>query len=190
MHSTPASLIQRLQLPGNAENKQEAWSRFVRLYTPLLYSWARRLNVPRQETLDLIQEVLAILVRKLPEFDYDPTQSFRAWLRTVTINKYREIRRRRCPPVTADDAILNDLCGTTGDAFEEEEYRRHLVTCALRLMQAEFPLTTWRACWEHVVSDRSAADIAAELGITENAVYVAKHRVLRRLRQELSGLLD
>jgi RNA polymerase sigma-70 factor (ECF subfamily) len=57
-------------------------------------------------------------------------------------------------------------------------------------MRAEFESSTWTACWEHVVSGRSAADVAAELGISEGAVYVAKCRVLRRLRQELKGLLD
>jgi RNA polymerase sigma-70 factor (ECF subfamily) len=57
-------------------------------------------------------------------------------------------------------------------------------------MEAEFQPTTWKACWEIVVAGRSPEEVAAELGITTNAVYVAKSRVLRRLRQELHGLLD
>lgn len=72
----------------------------------------------------------------------------------------------------------------------EAEYRCHLVHRALELMQAEFQTVTWKACWECVVRDRTAAEVAAELGITVNAVYLAKSRVLRRLREELQGLLD
>ena len=57
-------------------------------------------------------------------------------------------------------------------------------------MQAEFRPTTWKACWEHVVAGRAAAEVAAQLGITVNAVYLAKSHVLARLRQEMAGLLD
>ncbi len=82
---------------------------------------------------------------------------------------------------------------TVGDdiaAFGEREYHSYLAQPALRLMQSEFQPNTSRACWEQVVGGRSAADVAAELGLSEGAVYVAKCRVLRRLRQELDGLTD
>jgi RNA polymerase sigma-70 factor, ECF subfamily len=61
---------------------------------------------------------------------------------------------------------------------------------ALELMQAEFPMRLWKACWEHVVNDRPAAEVAAELGIAVGTVYVAKSRVLSRLREELADLLE
>lgn len=188
MFTTSGSLLARLQHP----EEQEAWSRFVRIYTPLLYSWARRLGVPRQEAVDLVQDILALLVHKLPEFRYDQNRSFRGWLRTVAVNKYRENRRRRrIAAVNASDSLLDDLpAPPSGDALEEQEYRRHVVRQALQLMQAEFQPTTWKACWEHVVSGRSAAEVGQELGMSEGAVYVAKYRVLRRLRQDLEGLLD
>src|SRR5262249_5695765 len=76
------------------------------------------------------------------------------------------------------------------EAIEEEEHRRYLVDRALRLMQADFEPSTWKACWEYVVNSRPPAEVAAELGITVNAVHLAKARVLRRLRQELAGLLE
>ena len=75
-------------------------------------------------------------------------------------------------------------------AFEEADYHKYLSIHALKVMQAEFQPTTWKACWEHVVVGRPAAEVAAELGITVNAVYLAKSHVLRRLRQEMAGLLD
>ncbi|HEY2154472.1 MAG TPA: sigma-70 family RNA polymerase sigma factor, partial [Isosphaeraceae bacterium] len=77
-----------------------------------------------------------------------------------------------------------------GRAFEEAEYRRRLVLRALQVMKTDFQPATWRACWENVVDGRTAGDVARELGITINSVYLAKARVLRRLHLELDGLLD
>src|SRR5262245_60040259 len=88
---TPASLLERLRRPDD----REAWARFVELYTPLLYFWARRTGLQQADAADLVQEVLAVLFRKLLEFTYDKQRSFRNWLRTVTLNKWRETVRRR-----------------------------------------------------------------------------------------------
>jgi RNA polymerase sigma-70 factor (ECF subfamily) len=188
MHTTSASLLERLRLPTD----QAAWERFVQLYTPLLYYWARHLGLQPNDAADLVQDVLTTLVQKLPEFVYDQHKSFRNWLRTVTLNCWRNNRRRRAVPVL--DAAAAELADQTSpdpnEAFAEDEYRKHLVGRVLELMRAEFQPGTWKACWEHVVSGRTAAEVAAELGISEGAVYVAKCRVLRRLRQELKGLLD
>ena len=76
------------------------------------------------------------------------------------------------------------------DRFWDEEYRKQLMGRALLLMKTDFEPTTWKACWASVAEGRSAAEVAAELGISENAVYLARCRVLRRLRQELNHLLD
>jgi RNA polymerase sigma-70 factor (ECF subfamily) len=76
------------------------------------------------------------------------------------------------------------------ESFSETEYRRRLTRRALEIMQDEFQPATWKACWETVVGGRSAAEVAKDLGLTVNAVYLAKSRVLRRLREELDGLLD
>jgi RNA polymerase sigma-70 factor, ECF subfamily len=180
---TPASLLERLRRPG----ERAAWDRFIELYTPLLYHWAGQLGLTRHDAADLVQDVFTLLLRHLPEFTYDPNKRFRNWLWTVLLNRWREIRRRRnAAPLGDDTAEVPDPL----EVHVEEEYRRYLVGRALEIMQTEFQPTTWRACWEHIVSGRSAADVAHQLGISEGAVYVAKHRVLRRLRQELAGFLD
>lgn len=188
MNTTSVSLLQRLRQPDDPA----AWGRFVHLYTPLLYYWARRVKLPTAEAADLVQEVLLVVVQTMPEFSYDPGRSFRGWLRTVAINKWRErCRRHAAAPPVAESAVLADLADPGGDeVFEEVEYRQQLVRRALLIMQAEFEPTTWKACWEFVVSDRPAADVAAQLGVSVDVVYGAKSRVLRRLRQELDGLLD
>jgi RNA polymerase sigma-70 factor (ECF subfamily) len=187
MHTTPASLLERLRQP----NQQAAWARFVALYTPLLYHWARRVGLPSPQAGDLVQEVLLLLVRKLPELTYDPRKSFRGWLRTVTLNKWREGLRRNAGRVEVNGVDLSDQAGPDLiRELQDAEYHAYVARRALTLMQAEFQPTTWKACWEQVVHGRTAAEVAAELGITEAAAHVAKSRVLRRLRQELRGLLD
>lgn len=187
MPTTSVSLLERLRRPGDAA----AWERFVRLYTPLLVTWARRLGLQDSDAADLTQDVLTLLVRKLPDFAYDPAQRFRGWLLQVMRNQFRAHRRRRRLPVEPDGVPLDELeeHDPTED-FEEAEYRQYLVGRALDLMRTDFEPTTWRACWEHVVLGRPAHDVAAELGITPNAVYIARSRVLRRLREELRDLLD
>ena len=178
---TPASLLERLRKPG----EQEAWTRFVKIYTPLLFYWALRAGFQKGDAADLVQEVFAQLVRKLPDFKYDSHKSFRSWLRTVALNKAREIRRRAArSPEPIHGADLDGLAESDdGNGLSDIEYRQHLVGRALQLMQAEFPPASWKACWETVVHGRPAGEVAAELGI-------AKFRVLKRLREELAGLMD
>jgi RNA polymerase sigma-70 factor, ECF subfamily len=184
MNTTSVSLLERLRQPG----EPDAWRRFVHLYTPLLFHWARDVGLNDNDAADLVQDVLLLLMKKLPEFAYDPGRSFRGWLRTLTINKWREHHRRKSAPAAGEVADLPDP--HADNAFAETEYREHLVSRALQLMQSEFETTTWKACWEFVVSGRPADEIARELGVSVAVVYSAKYRVLRRLRQELDGLLD
>jgi RNA polymerase sigma-70 factor (ECF subfamily) len=188
MDPTSPSLLARLRQPA----QQEAWARFVKLYTPFLYHWARQLKLNEQDAADLVQDVFLVLVRKLQGFTYDPQKSFRGWLRTVMLNKWRDVQRQRAVQTARkSEPFVSDLAGPDDVvAFEEAEYRQYLVSRALRLMRAEFQPATWQACWEHVVSGKPAAEVAVELGISLNSVYAAKSRVLRRLRQELQGLLD
>lgn len=188
MTQTPASLLQRLRQPFDPDD----WARFVSLYTPLLYAWSRRIGLQEPDAADLVQEVLLKLLRLLPTFAYDRDRSFRRWLRTVTLNTWRNARRQagKWPRdgLNGDPdavAVPSEL-----EALWESEYRKHLAARALCVMRADFQPTTWKACWETVVAGRSAAEVAAELGLTVGAVYAAKFRVLNRLRDELEGLLD
>jgi RNA polymerase sigma-70 factor (ECF subfamily) len=185
MHTTSPSLLERLRQPSD----RSAWARFVRLYTPLLCHWGRRVGLPPEDVDDLVQDVFAVLLQKLPDFRYRAGQRFRGWLWTVTVNKARERRRRAAP--AGDDRGLSGVADPDPiEEFDEAEYRQFLVAQVARLIQAEFQPSTWKAFWEYVVADRPAAEVARDLAITENAVYIAKSRVLRRLRQELDGLLD
>jgi RNA polymerase sigma-70 factor (ECF subfamily) len=185
MDTTPASLLDRLR----AATDRQAWERFVELYAPLLLNWARRLATNEADAEDLVQDVFALLLRKLPEFVYDPHRRFRGWLRTVLHNHWVTLRRNPSavlPPATA--AVPEPLCPEGTE--EEVEERRLLVARALRLVRQDFQPETWQAFWQFAVCDRPAAAVAAELGVRVDVVYTAKSRVLRRLRQEVAGLLD
>jgi RNA polymerase sigma-70 factor (ECF subfamily) len=186
--ATPISLLERVRRP----NDRAAWERFIELYTPLLFHWVRRLGLSEADAADLVQEVLLILVRTLPSFSYDPGQGFRRWLRTVTLNKWRERLRRQAAQLETQAAgkLADRLAAPEDEAIWEAEYRQRLVARALRIMQRDFQPATWRACWEHVACGRPAPEVAAELGMSVGAVYAATGRVLARLRQELHGLLD
>jgi RNA polymerase sigma-70 factor (ECF subfamily) len=170
---------------------ETAWRRLVQLYTPLLFYWARRCGQSEDDAADLVQEVFVALVRALPTFQYDPRGKFRNWLRTLMLNKLRDRKRQqaRMNKAVAHRVPERELADVA-EVFSETEYQQELSRRALRLMQGEFTPTTWKACWETVVQDRSPAEVARELGITENAVYIAKFRVLRKLRQDLDGLVD
>src|SRR5262249_10174658 len=157
----------------------------VQLYTPLLYYWVRQLHLQEEDTADLVQDVLTTLVEKLPEFEYDSSKSFRAWLRAVTLNRWRNHLRRK--PAAALGSAIEELAASAEsmDGLAEREYRDYLVGRALRLMQAEFEPQTWKVFWQHVTLGRPPDEVAAEFGISVDSVYAAKSRVLRRLRQEL-----
>jgi RNA polymerase sigma-70 factor (ECF subfamily) len=143
------------------------------------------------DAADLVQDVLVLLVNKLASFQYDQQRSFRAWLWTVTLNKFRENRRRSPPRAEANLSRLADL-PVPDDALAlwEQEYRQQVVARALEMMKTDFQPSTWKACWEYVVRGRPAAQVAAELEMTVGAVHAARFRVLARLRQELRGLLE
>jgi RNA polymerase sigma-70 factor (ECF subfamily) len=180
MVSTSDSLLERLRRPA-----PDAWIRFVQLYTPLMHRWASRLGLQDADAADLVQDVFGILVQKLPTFTYDPGRSFRGWLRTVLIHRWHHWPRRAALPLIADPTISDPA-----DEMLEDEYRSYLVDRALKIMQSDFEPATWKACWECVVNGRPAADVSAELGLSVAAVYIARSRVLRRLRDELRGLIE
>ena len=186
MHTTSSSLLERLRQPQGLED----WPRFVQLYTPLLFHWGHRWGLQDQDAADLVQEVFVTLLQKRPVFRYDRERSFRNWLRTVAMNKWRDCCRRRGGAANAEGSLGDLAAPEETNELDATEHRQYLVGRALKLMQTEFAPKMWKACWEHVVAGRSAAEVAAELGISEGTVYVAKSRIMHRLRQELEGLLD
>jgi RNA polymerase sigma-70 factor (ECF subfamily) len=184
MDTTSASLLVSLKQAGSPA----AWSRFVRTYSPMLYTWACRIGLQDADALDLVQDVFTTLLEKLPEFSYDADRGFREWLWVVTRNKYLERARRRSLPI--DRSVTPDgVPGRAATSPEEDDFRRHLLGQLVPALKDQFQPTTWKAFWESVVEGRPAAEVAAELGLSIDAVYKAKARVVARLHGDLADLI-
>ena len=185
MNSTSVNLLQRLK----SSEAGDAWTRFVELYAPLIFHWARQHGLQVTDAADLVQDILTTLVVKLRTFEYDSTQRFRGWLRIMTRNRAIDFLRTLTPvPVEPNWEHLE--AKTDLDLFEEQEYRNYILQRARAIMQTEFEPSTWKAFWLYVSGDESALQIASKLGISENSVRVSKCRVLRELRHELQDLME
>jgi RNA polymerase sigma-70 factor (ECF subfamily) len=190
---TPVSLLDRLQQkPAPAD-----WQRLVELYTPLLRDWLARYPALRQETDDLIQEILRCVVAKIPDFRRQRTGSFRRWLQVITancINLYW--RKQRCKPSAIGgedgDLLLSQLADPDSplDRSIDGDHSRYVLRRLVQLIEPEFWPQTWQAFQRHVLDGVPPAAVAEELGISVNAVLIARSRILKRLREEAQGLID
>src|SRR4051812_90823 len=164
------------------------WRRLVDGYAPLLRGWLARAGVPASEYDDLVQEVLLVVFRRVAEFDRRGAGAFRGWLRGVLANHVRKYFRDRpaASAVDPDELAADDSVLAKAWDREHDEY---LAARALRAVEGDFTPATWQAFRRQVFARRTAADAAAELGLSVNAALLAKSRVLKRLREELRGLV-
>ena len=182
-------------LEGLRANEEVAWQRLVELYSPLIDLWCRRFQLQQADTADIRQEVFLAVRRKIGDFHRESaTDSFRGWLRTITRNKINDLgRRRRSQP--EGTGVGDQLEQTAAQVAQEDgddttAEGRILYRRALALIQQDFEDCTWRAFWGVVIDGRSATAVALDLGVSVNVVYLAKSRVLKRLREEFTVLLD
>jgi RNA polymerase sigma factor (sigma-70 family) len=191
MAETSVSLLERLcDQPDDA-----TWRRLVDLYGPLLRSWLGRYHLQPADVDDLVQEVLAVVVRELPQFQHNRRPgAFRRWLRTILVNRLRPFwRARQSRPEAGDDErALEELADPDSGLSRlwDQEHDRHVLRRLLELIREEFTLPTWEAFLRVTLQGQDEEAVAAELGLSVHAVFVAKSRVLCRLRREAKGLLD
>ncbi|MBN2294862.1 MAG: sigma-70 family RNA polymerase sigma factor [Pirellulales bacterium] len=191
--SISSTLLQRVRA-----KRPEAWERLVDLYGPSVYGWCRRAGLGPADSADVVQEVFAAVARCVDDFRRDRAgDSFTAWLATIARNKIHDhYRRQKDRPRAAGGTVAQqqflempdhespDLI----DNSELEQTDRMLSRRGLQLVRAEFENRTWEAFWRTTVDAHAPANVAEDLGMSVAAVYKAKSRVLRRLRQELDGL--
>lgn len=190
--SISSTLLQRVK-----QQRPEAWERLVDLYGPIVYRWCRQSGLRREDAADVVQEVFRAVARQIGSFRRDrPGDSFTGWLGTITRNKVRDhFRRGQDRPDarggTDAQVQLQQIPEPPdfSEATSRQEVHSLLSRRALDLVRAEFENRTWEAFWRATVDGQTAAHIAEDLGMTVNAVYKAKSRVLRRLRRELGELL-
>jgi RNA polymerase sigma-70 factor (ECF subfamily) len=193
---TATSLLRRVR-----DNDPGGWQRLADLYGPWVYAIGRRKGLAPEDAADITQETFRAIHRSMGRYDHDsPGASFRGWLKRITVNKIRD-HWRHCEgkatgvggsaayrllqqlPSPAEDLEVTD---DEADARLERDEVEWLYGRALELVRGEFSPSTWQAFWETTVAEREPAEVAAALKMTRNAVYVAKSRVLSRLRAELS----
>jgi RNA polymerase sigma-70 factor (ECF subfamily) len=190
MPETSRSLLDRLR----SQPDDASWARLVDIYTPLIRSWLGTQGLASADADDLTQETLLVVVRELPAFQHSGRRgAFRNWLRTISVHRLRDFwRARRSRPVQAHEAELDRLEDPSSQEslIWDQEHDRFVARRLLELIEPEFSAATWIAFRRQFVDRQKAAEIAAELGVSTNAVLIAKSRVLRRLRQEAAGLID
>jgi RNA polymerase sigma-70 factor (ECF subfamily) len=194
MADTSASLLERLR--DNPD--EESWRQLVEIYTPLIRGWLRRQLQASADTDDLIQDVLTVVVRRIREFHREPRAgAFRRWLKTITINCLRDFwkSRRNKPRATGNSdflEMLEQLSDPNSQLSQlwDQEHDKHVTQQLLELIKPKFEATTWRAFRRVALDGLPADQVASELGISVNSVFIAKSRVLSRLRQEGAGLLE
>lgn len=174
----------------------------VEIYSPLIRNWLGRSGLEGQDADDVVQEVLSVVFRRLPDFQRNErTGSFRAWLRTIAVNCLRDFwkaRRRRKAGAglgSGTDEVqqmleqLSDPASALSELWNRE-HDRHVTQYLMELIQPEFSASNWDAFVRVAVRGEPAKEVAADLEITLNAVYIARSRVLTRLRQEGRGIVD
>ena len=174
-----------------AQPDSPEWGRFERLYRPLLEGWAARNGFQPADAADLAQEILLKLLSALPAYAPQPGRSFRSWLFRLATNAGHDYRGRVATrPLPAGEGLSGVGEDPALAEMEEAEYRRELTRRAVAAVRGDFGEQTMAAFTGTKIDGRPAAEVAAELGVTPNAVYVAVNRVMTRLRAELDGLLE
>jgi RNA polymerase sigma factor (sigma-70 family) len=184
--ATSASLLD--QARGHCAG---AWDRLVALYVPLLDVWLTSAGLQPADRDDLTQRALEILVKHLPNFEHNGRPgAFRAWLRAIVVNLLREFHRTRgkLPGAPAPEQI-SDSAADLSHRWEEQ-HDQHVLHTLMNMVRPQFADSTWQAFRRVALEGTPARIVAAELGLSVNAVLIAKSRVLSRLRQEARGLVD
>ena len=189
---TRQTLLIRLRDAGD----QQAWEEFVEIYTPLVFRYCRKRELGEADVADIVQEVMRSVSLAMGNFSYDPAKGrFKAWLFTATrhaVSKHWR-KQQRQPVQASGTALLKWIEEAPGDAELDEweqDYRRRLLSWAMEKVKPEFGERIWKAFAMTALEDRSPEEVAAETGMTKNAVNIAKFRVVRRLREKANSVGD
>ena len=189
---TRPSLLVRLR---DAQDEL-AWSQFVEIYAPLVYGFARKHGLQDADAADVTQDVLRSMATAAKKLEYDPKRgSFRGWLFRVVRNRLRDFwagRARQCQG-SGDPGVnrrLQELPAPEEDQQWEQEYEQQLFQWAAAQVRADFQDSTWQAFWQTAVQGKSGKAVAEGLGMTVAAVYLAKARVIARLKEQIQQVHD
>lgn len=197
MSNAPATRVSLLVRLCDARD-DGAWSQFVELYAPLVYGFARKHGLQDADAADLTQDVLTAVSGGIRRLDYDPRRgSFRGWLFTVVRNKLRNFiaaqkRPGRGTGDTDAQQLLQELPAREEDqnAWWDQEYEQRVFAWAAEQVRGAFQESTWQAFWQTAVEGMTGPEVARALGLSVAAVYLAKGRVMARLKELIRETLD
>lgn len=182
---TRASLLIRIR----SKQDQSAWAEFVEIYVPLIYGYARKQGLQDADASDVAQDVMTSVNGAISRFDYDPQQGkFRGYLYTVTRNQIGRFWKKNAGKAgtgnTAVHAMLDQMPAKTDDEdLWNEQHRWRLFQWASEKVKTEFEESTWRAFTLTSVEQKKPQEAADLLEISVGAVYIAKSRVIKRIRE-------
>jgi RNA polymerase sigma-70 factor (ECF subfamily) len=189
---TRPSLLVRIRDLDN----QEAWKEFVAIYTPLIYGHCRKYGLQEADAADVAQEVMRVAAQSMPQFQYDAQRGkFRGWLLQTTRYRLHKFfaRQQRSPQAASETTVERFLAQEPGADEQtrwDEDYRQRLFDWAAEKARSEFQPATWQAFWLTAVESVSVKDVAGQLGISIGAVYIARSRVIARLRELIESVAD
>lgn len=187
MRESPTTRLSLLVRLRDVED-DKAWADFVRLYAPLVYRLARKYGLQDADAADLSQDVLRSMVQALPRLDYDPARgTFRGFLFTAARNQLRKflLSRKRDPSI---NELLCDIPAPEEVAAWEREYQAHVFSLASERIRDGFRTSTWQAFWLTTVQGEDIEQVGRTLGMSVGAVYIARTRVLARIREAVREL--
>ena len=187
--ATRASLLVRLR---DAQD-HDAWREFVKLYAPLVYRFARRKGLQDADAADLTQEVMRSVSASVGAFD-PQVGLFRSWLFTLAHRRwYDQVQRSQRQTTTVNDQatvqfVIEEVPAPDDEESWNKEYERQLYTLAAESVRSNFSEATWQAFQQTAVDGKSGQEVAQALGISVAAVYLAKSRVMVKLKAEVTRL--
>ncbi|HEY0981101.1 MULTISPECIES: RNA polymerase sigma factor [unclassified Schlesneria] len=198
MTSTPPTRPTLLFRIRNARD-QEAWERFIDLYAPLVYGFLRKRGLQDADAADLTQDVLRQVALAANSLEYDPRNgTFRSWLFTIVQNRLidhwrREGVRERATGDSVAQRLLEEQpqagVNESADGDWDTDYSRQLFHYAAKIVKQDFTPSTWQAFWRTAVDGLPGPMVAEQLGLSLAAVYLAKGRVLNRLKEQVKQLV-
>ena len=189
--TTSVTLLTQLR---QAPSDQAAWGVFVERYGRHIYRWCRQWKLQDADAEDVTQEILAKLARKLHAFEYDPSRSFRGWLKTLAHHAWRDfVDGRRHPQPAAGDSQVEGLMLTLEARKDlarklEEAFDLELLEAAKVRVRLRVAPHTWEAFRLVAIEDLPVAEVAARVSLQVAMVYVAKSKVQKLLREEIGNL--
>ena len=192
--SKPLSTRQTLLFKIKNQYDESAWDDFIRFYRPYIYRVIQNLNVNSSDREDIIQEIMLTSWKKLPEFEYDTSKGrFRSWLCTVARRTVFAFQDKKNKSAYFEDEVLSEELSSGVDAEVEDlsqrEWERHIADMAWKNISEKFDSQVLEA-FKKLASGQKGEQVAEELGLSQNSVYVYKKRVQAALQKEIAYLDD